>query len=65
MADRRGTDPDEDLLSWCLLMFMAGLDTVSIQLGYAFWYLATHPDDRTLIAEDPSLIPAAVEEFLR
>ena len=57
--------PMEDLLSWCLLMFMAGLDTVSIQLGYSFWYLAGHPADRARIAEDPSLIPGAVEEFLR
>ena len=57
--------PLEDLLSWCLLMFMAGLDTVSIQLGYAFWHLAGHPDDRARIVEDPSVIPAAVEEFLR
>ncbi len=55
----------EDLLSWCLLMFMAGLDTVSIQLAYAFWHLAGHPDDRTRIAGDPSVIPSAVEEFLR
>jgi cytochrome P450 len=57
--------PHEDLLSWCLLMFMAGLDTVSIQLSYAFWHLATHPADRIQIASDPSVIPAAVEEFLR
>jgi len=57
--------PLEDLLSWCLLMFMAGLDTVSIQLSYAFWYLAGSPEDRTRIVRDPSVIPAAVEEFLR
>ena len=57
--------PHEDLLSWCLLMFMAGLDTVSIQLSYAFWHLATHTADRRRIAEDPAVIPAAVEEFLR
>ena len=57
--------PHEDLLSWCLLMFMAGLDTVSIQLSYAFWHLATHADDRVRVASDPSVIPAAVEEFLR
>jgi cytochrome P450 len=57
--------PLEDLLSWCLLMFMAGLDTVSIQLSYAFWYLGGQPDDRARIARDPSVIPAAVEEFLR
>jgi len=55
----------EDLLSWCLLMFMAGLDTVSIQLGYSFWYLAGHAEDRRRITGDPSVIPNAVEEFLR
>jgi cytochrome P450 len=57
--------PLDDLLSWCLLMFMAGLDTVSTQLNYAFWHLAGHPDDRARIAADPALIPSAVEEFLR
>ena len=57
--------PHEDLLSWCLLMFMAGLDTVSIQLAYAFWHLATHPADRLQIVEDVAVVPAAVEEFLR
>ena len=38
--------PHEELLSFCLLMFMAGLDTVSIQLAYSFHHLATHPADR-------------------
>ena len=57
--------PHEDLLSWCLLMFMAGLDTVSIQMAYAFWHLATHPADRLQIVEDVAVVPAAVEEFLR
>jgi cytochrome P450 len=57
--------PMDDLLSWCLLMFMAGLDTVSIQLGYAFWHLAGHAEDRRRITADPSLTPSAVEEFLR
>jgi cytochrome P450 len=55
----------EDLLSWCLLMFMAGLDTVSIQLAYAFWHLARCPEDRARIVKDPSVVPAAAEEFLR
>lgn len=56
---------DEDLLSFCLLMFMAGLDTVSVTLGWAFYHLATHPEDRARIVEDPELIPDAVEEILR
>jgi len=54
-----------DLLSMYLLMFQAGMDTVSSQLAYMFWHLATHPEDRRRIVEDPSVIPGAVEEFLR
>jgi cytochrome P450 len=46
-------------------MFMAGLDTVAMQLSYSFLHLATHDEDRRRIVEDPSLIPGAVEEFLR
>jgi cytochrome P450 len=57
--------PEEDLLSLCLLMFMAGLDTVTNMLAYSTWHLATHPDDRRRIVEDPELIRSAVEEFLR
>jgi cytochrome P450 len=57
--------PHERLLSFCLLMFMAGLDTVTIQLCYSFWHLAQHPEDRQRIVNEPDLIPTAVEEFLR
>ena len=56
---------DDDLLSMCLLLFMAGLDTVAMQLSYSMHHLATHDDDRRCLIEDPSLFPSAVEEFLR
>jgi cytochrome P450 len=56
---------DSDLLSFCLLMFMAGLDTVAMQLAYTTWHLAKHPDDRQRLLDDPSLWDAAIEEFLR
>jgi cytochrome P450 len=56
---------EADLLSFLLLMFMAGLDTVTAELGYGFLHLATHPRDRRKIVEDPRLIPAAAEELLR
>jgi cytochrome P450 len=56
---------DMELLNCLLLLFMAGLDTVSNQLSYAMLHLATHPDDRARIVADPSLIPKAVEEILR
>ncbi|BBZ14869.1 cytochrome P450 [Mycobacterium branderi] len=56
---------DADLLSFCLLMFMAGLDTVSVTLGWIFLHLARKDDDRNRIVTDPTIIPTAVEEFLR
>jgi cytochrome P450 len=56
---------DDDLLAFCLLMFMAGLDTVAMQLSYSMWHLARHPDDRQRILDDPSLWSSALEEFLR
>jgi cytochrome P450 len=57
--------PDSEFLAFCLLMFMAGLDTVSIQLSYSWYHLATHPEDRARIVREPEVIPAAIEEFLR
>jgi cytochrome P450 len=56
---------DADLLSFCLLMFMAGLDTVSVTLGWMFLHLARNPADRQRIVESPDAIPAAVEELVR
>ncbi|GAB2867293.1 cytochrome P450 [Actinocorallia aurea] len=57
--------PDDDLLAFCLLLFMAGLDTVTSQLSYAVWHLAAHPADQQALRDEPDLIPSAVEEFLR
>jgi len=56
---------DEDLLALCLLLFMAGLDTVAAQLTFSMLHLATHEDDRRRLLDDPSLFPSAIEEFLR
>ena len=46
-------------------MFLAGLDTVSVTLGWAFRHLAMNPDDRDRLVSDPGLIPNAIEEFMR
>src|ERR1700712_901610 len=56
---------DQDLLSFCLLMFMAGLDTVSVTLGWMWLHLARQDHDRQKIAAEPAAIPTAVEEFVR
>jgi cytochrome P450 len=56
---------EQEFLSFCLLMFMAGLDTVTQTLAYSFLHLATHPEDRRRLVADPALVPTAIEEFLR
>ncbi|MBA4025344.1 MAG: cytochrome P450 [Gordonia sp.] len=56
---------DADMGAFCLLMFMAGLDTVSATLGLSFLHLAKNPEDRQRIVDDPALIPTAIEEFIR
>jgi cytochrome P450 len=56
---------DTDMMAFCLLMFMAGLDTVSTQLAYSVLHLATHDGDRARINADHALITPAIEEFLR
>jgi cytochrome P450 len=55
----------EDILDICFLFLIAGLDTVTATLDCMFAYLAAHPDQRAKIIEDPTIIPAAVEELLR
>ncbi|MFI0480372.1 cytochrome P450 [Actinomadura sp. 9N215] len=56
---------DDELLQLCVVMFLAGLDTVTAQLSYSFWHLAGHDADRARIVAEPGVIPDAVEELLR
>ncbi|MFN8028039.1 MAG: cytochrome P450 [Acidimicrobiia bacterium] len=65
-AEIEGTPiTQEELLGICHIMLIAGLDTVTDSLTCFFAYLAEHPEQRQRIVDDPSVIPAAVEELLR
>jgi cytochrome P450 len=55
----------EEILDICYLFLIAGLDTVSDSLTCFYAFLARNPDHRRQIVENPSVIPAAVEELLR
>jgi cytochrome P450 len=55
----------EELLDYAFLLLIAGLDTVTAMLGFSFHTLATRPELRRRLVEDPSLVPSAVEELLR
>ena len=49
----------------CLMLLIAGLDTVTATAANMFLLLAQRPDLQRRLAEDASLVPSAVEEFLR
>jgi cytochrome P450 len=55
----------QDILTICMTLMLAGLDTTRSALGYIYTHLAVNPEDRRLLVDDPSLVPAAVEEFIR
>ncbi len=48
-----------------LLLIIAGIDTTWSGIGSSIWHLATNAVDRRRLVENPDMIPAAVEEFLR
>ncbi len=47
------------------LLIVAGIDTTWSSIGSALWHLGTNPSDRQRLANDPEVLPIAVEEFLR
>lgn len=60
--------PDEDLLNVCILLFLAGLDTVAMSLSFMMHHLATHPADQQKVrelAQSGEAVDEVVEELLR
>jgi len=56
---------DRHLIGTCFLLLLAGIDTTWSAIGSSLWHLAAHPEDQARLRADPSLMPSAVEEFLR
>ncbi len=56
---------DIEILDMLTVLVLAGLDTTRAELGYMFRHLATHPEHRRALIDDPELVPSAVEEVLR
>ena len=61
----RRTLTEEEILSFIMLLNGAGIETVARLLSWAAVTLARNPDQREILAADPSLIPNAIEELLR
>lgn len=56
---------DDEVLDMVMLLLHGGFDTTGSAIANAMLFLDGHPEHRARLIEDPSLIPQAVEEFLR
>ena len=67
IAARDGGDrlEEAELLSTAWLLVVAGHETTVNLIGNGTVALLLHPEQRARLASDPSLVPSAVEEFLR
>jgi len=54
-----------EAVSVCSLLLIGGLDTVASMSGHIMHFLARNPGHRRRLVEEPEIIPAATEEFLR
>jgi hypothetical protein len=55
----------EELLGFCFVLVVAGNDTTTNLIANGAVLLAEHPEQRRLLAGDPSLLEGAIEEMLR
>ena len=56
---------DAEIIGMCVLLFIAGLDTVTSSFSFHFRHLAEHAADQEALRKDAASIPSAVEELFR
>lgn len=64
-SDEQGTLSEQELTSTALLVLAAGFETTVNLIGNAVALLLAHPEQRELLATEPTRWPGAVEEVLR
>jgi cytochrome P450 len=55
----------DELLAIFRLLLVAGLDTVTASLACFYSFLSRNPEHRRRLVNEPTIIPAAVEELMR
>lgn len=55
----------DETLGMCTMLMLGGLDTVAGMLGFITRYLATHPEARRRLIDDPEIMQSAIEELIR
>lgn len=56
---------EEELVNMCTTFLIAGHETTKSLIGNAIWTLLHHPAAMQELKSDPTLMPTAIEEFLR
>jgi cytochrome P450 len=63
-ANAHSLTPDQIIANAAVLLF-GGIETTEGMIANAFYFLLTHPDMLAQVQNDPSLLPAVIEETLR
>ncbi|MGJ5752089.1 cytochrome P450 [Streptomyces puniciscabiei] len=63
--EQRSSLDDDELIGLAVLLLVAGHETTTNLIGNGLLTLLLHPDQLTLVRDDPALLPSAVEELLR
>jgi pimeloyl-[acyl-carrier protein] synthase len=56
---------EQEIIANCILTMIGGQETSTNLIGSGLVTLLRHPEQMRMLQDDPSLIPAAVEELLR
>jgi hypothetical protein len=56
---------EDELLSTCLTLLVAGHETTTNLIGSAIWLLLRYPEQRARLRREPGLMASAIEEVLR
>jgi cytochrome P450 len=65
VSGERRTLRRDEVVTYLTLITSAGSDTTATAIAWAGSLLSDHPDQRKELADDPSLLPTAVEEVIR
>jgi len=64
-GEQEGTLSREQVIGTLILLAIAGNETTTKLIGNMAYRLWQHPEQRKMLADDPGLVPNAVEEVLR
>jgi cytochrome P450 len=64
-AEKHGDLQPDEARGLTFILVLAGIDTSACLMSNTLHRLATRPDDRRMLAQEPRRLPAAIEEMIR